>query len=91
MAAYGLFYALTNPVLRALVVERVPDDVRGRALGMFYFATSVAILIASVLAGYLWRNFGAPSTFYLSATLAVVSAMLLLVYGGKPNRAVSRI
>jgi MFS family permease len=79
MAGYGLFYALTNPVLRALVVEQVAPEARGRALGIFYATTSVATLLASVLAGYLWRNFGAPSTFHLSAALAVISAALLLV------------
>jgi MFS family permease len=79
MAGYGLFYALTNPVLRALVVERVAPEARGRALGIFYATTSIATLLASVLAGYLWRNFGAPSTFHLSAALALISAALLLV------------
>src|SRR6202008_3210853 len=28
MACYGLFYSLTNPVLKALVVETVPVDMR---------------------------------------------------------------
>jgi MFS family permease len=84
MAGYGLFYALTNPVLRALVVQRVAPEARGRALGIFYFATSITTLLASVIAGYLWRNFGAPSTFHLSAALALVSAVLLLLYAPKP-------
>jgi MFS family permease len=79
MAGYGLFYAFTNPVLRALVVERVAPESRGSALGIFYFTTSIATLLASVLAGFLWRNFGAPSTFYLSAALALLCAVLLVV------------
>ena len=37
MASYGLFYALTNPVLKALVVETVAPEVRGRALGIYFF------------------------------------------------------
>jgi MFS family permease len=36
MAFYGLFYALTNAVLKALVVESVAVDVRGRAPGNFF-------------------------------------------------------
>ena len=40
MASYGLFYALTNPVLKALVVEAVAAEVRGRALGVYFFLTS---------------------------------------------------
>ncbi len=42
MAVYGLYYALTQPVLKALVVETVGQEVRGRALGVYFFVTSVA-------------------------------------------------
>src|SRR5262249_25443393 len=59
MGAYGLFYALTNPVLRALIAESVPASSRGRALGIFYFVTSFTILLASLATGALWKRFGA--------------------------------
>ena len=32
MAIYGLYNALTQPVLKAMVVESVSEQVRGRAL-----------------------------------------------------------
>ncbi len=79
MACYGLYYALTAPVLKALVVDSVSPDIRGRALGVFSFTTSVAILSASILAGQLWNHFGAGVPFYLSAGIAAVSAGLLLL------------
>jgi MFS family permease len=78
MASYGLFYALTNPVLRALVAGTVSSEIRGRAFGIYYFVTSVATLLASVVTGELWSHYGAAIPFYFSAVLAVVSAMLLL-------------
>jgi len=79
MAFYGLFYALTSPVLRALVVDTVPAEARGRAFGIFYFTTSIAVLLASILTGELWKHFGAPLPFYLSSVLAFLSAVLLLL------------
>ncbi len=79
MASYGLFYALTNPVLRALVAATVAPEIRGRAFGIFYFVTSVAMLLASVITGALWKRFGAEVPFLLSAGLAVVAAVLLLL------------
>ena len=79
MAIYGLYYALTQPVLKALVVETVGQDVRGRALGIYFFVTSAATLAASVITGELWKHYGAGTPFYLSAALAAVSAMLLLI------------
>ena len=79
MASYGLFYALTNPVLKALVVEKVAPEVRGRALGLYFFLTSVAMLLASIIAGELWKHFGPRLPFLLSAGIALFSAGLLLV------------
>lgn len=84
MAFYGLFYALTAPVLKALVVETVNEDVRGRALGMFFFTTSVATLLASVITGELWKLYGAGLPFSLSAVTAVVAAGMLVVQHGAP-------
>ena len=70
MAFYGLFYALTNPVLKALVVETVAGDVRGRALGIYSFLTSVTTLLSSVITGALWKIYGAAVPFYFSAGIA---------------------
>jgi MFS family permease len=79
MAFYGLFYALTNPVLKALIVETVAPEVRGRALGIYFFLTSVTTLLASVITGELWKVYGARIPFYLSSAIAAVSAVLLLL------------
>ena len=79
MAVYGLFYALTAPVLKALVSETVNPLVRGRAFGIFDFTTSVTTLLASLITGELWKHYGAPLPFELSAGLALVCALLLLV------------
>jgi len=78
MAVYGLYYALTQPVLKALVVDTVAPEVRGRALGVYYFVTSVATLAASLITGELWKHYGAGVPFYLSAGLAAISAVLLV-------------
>ncbi len=83
MAIYGLYYALTQPVLKALVVETVASDVRGRALGIYFFATSVSTLAASLITGQMWKMYGASLPFYLSSVLALISAGLLLIVRDK--------
>ena len=85
MAVYGLYYALTQPVLKALVVETVRQEVRGRALGIYFFVTSVATLAASLITGELWKHYGARIPFYFSAALAAVSALLLLLEARAKN------
>lgn len=78
MASYGMFYALTNAVLKALVVETVAQEVRGRALGVYAAVTSVATLAASLITGGLWKHYGPRVPFYASATIAALAAGLLL-------------
>ena len=78
MGFYGLYYSLTSPVLRALVVDTVAPGSRGRAFGVFYFVTSIAALASSLITGELWKHYGAALPFYLSAGLATLAAIMLL-------------
>jgi MFS family permease len=79
MAFYGLFYAMTEPVLKSLVVAAVAAESRGRALGVYSFVTSAAILLASLITGELWKHYGPRVPFYLSAGVAFTAAALLLI------------
>jgi MFS family permease len=85
MAMYGFYYALTQPVLKALVVQAVGEQVRGRALGVYFFVTSVATLAASLITGELWKHYGASIPFYFSAVMALAAAAILQVAGRSSN------
>ncbi|HYX54456.1 MAG TPA: MFS transporter [Candidatus Limnocylindrales bacterium] len=78
MSFYGLYYALTGPILRALVVETAAPGSRGRAFGLYYFSTSIATLLASLLTGELWKHYGARLPFATSAAMALLAALMLL-------------
>jgi MFS family permease len=86
MAFYGLFYALTNAVLKALVIESVASDVRGRALGIYSFLTSVTTLLSSVITGALWKIYGPAVPFFFSAGIAAFSAVALLTHHNFQSR-----
>lgn len=79
MAFYGFYYALTQPVLKAIVVDTAPREARGRAFGIYYFVTSVAALLASVITGEVWKRFGPRVPFLVSAALALVAAIMLVL------------
>jgi MFS family permease len=81
MAMYGFYYALTQPVLKALVVHTVGEQMRGRALGIYFFVTSVATLAASLITGELWKLYGAAIPFYFSAAMALAAAGILQIPG----------
>jgi predicted MFS family arabinose efflux permease len=77
MATYGLYYALTEAVLKALVVSSVAREVRGRAVGIYSFGVSVCVLISSTATGYLWNRFGGTVPLIASAALAGIAAVLM--------------
>jgi len=65
--------------LRALVAQTSSAEMRGRAFGIFFFVTSVAALLSSVITGELWKHYGARLPFDLSAGLAIIAAGMLLL------------
>ncbi len=72
-------------MLKALVVESVGGDVRGRALGVYFFLTSVTTLLSSVITGALWKLYGPAVPFYFSAGIAAFSGVALLAHRGSSN------
>lgn len=79
LAAYGLFYSLTEGAERALVADLVPAADRGAAFGWFHLAIGLGALPASVLFGVLWDRFGAGAAFVTGAGLALAATLLLLL------------
>jgi MFS family permease len=72
-ALWGLHLAFTQGVFAALVADTSAAAVRGTAFGVYGLVTGVAVLLASVLAGWLWDRFGAPATFLAGALFAFLS------------------
>ena len=78
---YGVFSGLTEGSLRALVIDLVSEEWRGRALGAFQAVTGIALLPASVIFGAIYQHAGAKPAFMLGAVLALV-AIVVLTSGG---------
>lgn len=75
---WGLHMGLTHGILAALVADTSPAKLRGTAFGIFNLISGIALLLASVLAGWLWGQYGAPVTFYAGAIISVVALPGLL-------------
>ena len=75
---YGLYFALAEGAEKALIADLTPADRRGAAFGWYNATTGVGALIASILFGELYEQFGAPVAFMTGAALAGVAAVLLL-------------
>jgi MFS family permease len=78
-ALWGLHMGLTQGLLAALVAGTAPEDLRGTAFGVFNLVCGIALLIASVLAGWLWGAFGPSQTFYAGAAFTALAGIGLLM------------
>jgi MFS family permease len=77
-ALWGLHMALTQGLLSKLVADSAPADLLGTGFGVFNLVSGGALLLASVVAGYLWSSRGASATFLAGAVFAVAAAIGLL-------------
>jgi MFS family permease len=75
---YGIYMAATEGVGKALAIDLFPPEQKATAVGILGVTSGVSMVIASFLAGYLWDQYGAPSTFLVSAVGSLMSASWLL-------------
>jgi len=77
-ALYGLYYAATEGVAKAMVADLVPEAQRGTAYGLFNAAIGITALPASMIAGALWQGVGGWSGFGPAAPFLFGAGMALL-------------
>ncbi|MFZ6044890.1 MFS transporter [Pseudomonas sp. CR3202] len=77
VAFWGLHMGFSQGILAALVAQTAPADLKGTAFGLFNLASGAALLLASLMAGWLWQNLGAASTFLAGACFCVATLVLL--------------
>ncbi len=83
---YGVYYALTEGVAKALVADFVPAARRGAAYGVYNAAIGLSALPASVIAGLLWQGMGGwpglgpAAPFLFGSALALIAAVLLATW-----------
>jgi MFS family permease len=85
-AVYGVYYGVTEGVVRALVADIVGPERRGTAYGLLNAVIGATAFPASLVAGVLWqgagtwKGFGPSAPFLFGAGLALVAALLMVVW-----------
>ncbi|MEK7215710.1 MAG: MFS transporter [Chloroflexota bacterium] len=79
VALWGLHMGLTQGLLTTMVAATAPAHLRGTAFGFFNLVCGIAMLVASVLAGLLWDQIGAATTFYAGAVFSALTLILLVM------------
>ncbi|MCA9421411.1 MAG: MFS transporter, partial [Nitrospira sp.] len=83
VALWGMHMGLTQGLLATLIADASQPELRGSAFGVFSFVCGVSLLLASVLAGFLWDQFGPSATFFAGAALTALALLGFVVH--KPD------
>ena len=80
----GAHYALTDGVLMALASGLLPQERRGSGLALLTTASSIARLLASVLFGALWTQYGMGTAIpvFLIALVGAMAVTAIALRGG---------
>ena len=78
VALWGVHMGMTQGLLASMVAHAAPADLRGTAFDFFNLVCGVAMLLASVCAGWLWDAVGSSATFYAGAGFSVLAGLLLI-------------
>lgn len=78
-AFYGIYYAFTEGIFKAYTADIVEEKVRGTAFGLLNMVLGIALLPASLIAGFLWDKVSVSAPFYYGAITATVSLLLALI------------
>lgn len=79
-ALYGLYSAATDGIQKALVSDLIDKKKRGTGLGLYNCVVGITLLPASVIAGLLYDHVNNSAPFYYGSIMALVAAMLMLIF-----------
>ncbi len=77
---YGVYKGSSEGVFKAFVIDVVPRDLCGTALGIYHTAVGLVMLPGGILAGILWDAFGAEVTFAYGGAMSLLALTLLLLF-----------
>ncbi len=88
--AIGGMREIGEPARKAMIADLVPPDVKTQAIGLYWSARSVAVMLAAPVAAGLWiagnnfrEGFGPTLAFSIATLLGVIGASVFFVRFGK--------
>ena len=72
---WGVHLGITQGLLASMIAHTAPADLRGTAYGFFTLISGLVMLLASVVAGFLWERLGASATFYAGVVFCFIALL----------------
>lgn len=78
-AAYGVYYGLSDGILRAYIADLVEPENRATAYGLFNTGVGLALTPASFIFGAIWGSYGSRWAFFVAAGFSLVGFLIFLL------------
>lgn len=79
-ALYGLYSAATDGIQKAFISDLTDKNKKGTGLGIYNALIGITLLPASLIAGILYDKVNSRVPFYFGAAMALISALLMLIF-----------
>lgn len=79
-ALYGLYSAATDGIQKAFISDLTDKNKQGTGLGIYNALIGITLLPASLIAGILYDKVNSRVPFYFGAAMALISALLMLIF-----------
>jgi MFS family permease len=76
---YGIYAAATEGITKAWITNIAHSENTATAIGFYTSCESICTLIASIVAGIIWADFGSGYTFFITAIIAAVVFIYFLL------------
>ena len=73
----GLHLGITQGLLKAIIAQATPPELRGLAFSLFFVMSGFALFLGNSIAGSLSENFGLYATFLAGGSFSALSAIIL--------------
>lgn len=88
LLGYGLFYAMTEGVLRAVLADLLPPDKRGSGYGALQLVLGASTLLASPIMGLVMARWGQSMAFMSAGLIAVMAVAMLCTWEVRRKRSI---
>jgi MFS family permease len=83
---YGTYMGLSDGVQRAYLATLVPEEQKATGFGLYHMVVGIAILPASLIAGFLWDRIGPAAPFWFGAGTATLAVILFAALSWRDGR-----
>ena len=90
---WGIQLGSTQNVFVSLIAEKVPEDLRGTGLGVYWLVNAVAAFCADTLAGFVAQHYSLNHIFISSGIIGIFAmlSMFLMMHITSTKRKKIRI